>query len=165
MRVPTRKPGQHTFDKKDPHVTEKKFSELKNKLQILKTKRPSLIDEVKRLALDGDFSENHAYSLAKGKLRGINQGILDIKNQLKKAIIIKNDNPYFSVELGSTVLIENKNEKKEYTILGSTETNPSVGIISHNSPIGQALMNKKINDEVSIKLKNKTVHYKIIQIK
>jgi transcription elongation factor GreA len=163
MQVPIRKPGQYTHDKKDPHITETKFYELKNKIQGLKTKRPALIEEVKRLALDGDFSENHAYSMAKGHLRGINQRMLDIENHLKKAVIIKKSDTDF-VEIGSTVRVEINNRIKEFTILGSSETNPSTGVISHLSPIGEALMNRRVGNEISIKLKDKTIIYKIIQI-
>jgi len=163
MRTPIRKPGKYTHDKKDPHMTEAKYCSLKNKVQVLKSTRPSLIAEVKRLAADGDFSENHAYSMAKGKLRGLNQGILDTEDQLKKAIIIKKINSN-KVEIGSNIEVEISGKIKKFLILGSSETNPSAGVISHLSPIGKALMNKKVHDEVSIKLKNKTIKYKIIHI-
>jgi len=164
MRTPIRKPGKYTHDQKDPHITEAKYCQLKNKIQVLKSARPALIEEVKRLAADGDFSENHAYSMAKGKLRGLNQRMLDIENHLKKSIIIKKPNsPY--VEIGSTIKVKTDGEEKKFTILGSSETNPSAGIISHLSPIGKALLGKKTNDEVLIKLKDKTVVYKIIEIK
>ena len=163
MRTPIRKPGTYTHDKKDPHITEAKFCSLKNKIQVLKSKRPALIEEVKRLAADGDFSENHAYSMAKGKLRGLNQKMLDIENHLKKAIIIKKSDSGF-VEIGSTVRLEVNNRIREFTILGSSETNPSTGVISHLSPIGEALMNHRVDDEISITMKDKTIKYKIIQI-
>ncbi len=156
MRTPIRKPGKYTHDKKDPHITEAKFCSLKNKIKVLKSRRPALIEEVKRLAADGDFSENHAYSMAKGKLRGLNQKILDIENHLKKAIIIKKSNSDF-VEIGSTVRLEINGKIKKFTILGSSETSPSTGIISHLSPIGEALMNRKAGDEISIKLKDNII--------
>ncbi|MDA3840148.1 MAG: GreA/GreB family elongation factor [Patescibacteria group bacterium] len=164
MRVPTRKPGIYTHDKKDPHITESKYCSLKNKLQVLKSRRPALIDEVKRLALDGDFSENHAYSLAKGKLRGLNQKMLEIENHLKKSIIIKKSKSNF-IEIGSTVEVEVNGKIKELTILGSSETNPSTGIISHLSPIGEALINRKVGHEISLNIKDRTIKYKIIKIK
>lgn len=164
MQVPKRKAGQYTFDKKDPHMTEDKFRDFKNKLERLKKIRPELISEVKRLALDGDFSENHAYSLAKGRLRGINQGILDIEKQLKNAVIIKKSNTG-RVDIGSVVEIEINGRIKEFTILGSSETNPSGGIISHLSPIGEALMGKKAGDQISVALKDRSVVYKIIKVK
>lgn len=164
MRVPTRKPGIYTHDKKNPHMTEKMYCSLKNKLQVLKSARPNLIDEVKRLALDGDFSENHAYSLAKGKLRGLNQKILETEKQLKNALIIKHSNSG-TIEIGSKIEVEVNGQIKEFTILGSSETNPAAGIISYLSPIGEALMNKKIGDELTINLKNGPVKYKVIKIR
>ena len=66
--------------------------------------------------------------------------------------------------MGSIVTIEMNRKEKTYTILGSTETNPSKGIISHNSPIGLALMNKGVGDIVEIKIANKKIKYKIINI-
>ncbi len=164
MRTPIRKPGKYTHDQKDPHITEAKYCQLKNKIQVLKSARPALIEEVKRLAADGDFSENHAYSMAKGKLRGLNQRMLDIENHLKKSIIIKKPNsPY--VEIGSTVLVNINDKNKEFTILGSSETNPNTGIISHLSPIGKAILGKKAGDEVLIELKGKNIICKINKVK
>lgn len=163
MRTPIRKPGIHTHDQKDPHITEKKYCELKNKIQVLKAARPALIEEVKRLAADGDFSENHAYSMAKGKLRGLNQRMLDIENHLKKSVIIKKPHSTYA-EIGSTVRVEVNGRLKELLILGSSETNPSAGIISHLSPIGEALLGKKAGDKIPIKLKDREVIYKIVKI-
>ncbi|PLX20875.1 transcription elongation factor GreA [Candidatus Parcubacteria bacterium] len=163
MRTPIRKPGKYTFDKKDPLITVAKLEELKNLLERLKKARPALIAEVKRLALDGDFSENHAYSLAKGKLRGLNARILATENQIKKAIIIEKPNSGL-VEIGSTIDLEVDGKQRTYTILGSSETSPKEGVISHNSPIGSALINKKLGDIISIKLPRGVVKYKILRI-
>jgi len=61
MRTPQRKPGKYIHIKPDPHITEEKFIELKNKLEKMKKRHPGLASEVKRLAEMGDFSENAAY--------------------------------------------------------------------------------------------------------
>lgn len=165
MRTPIRKAGKYTHLKIDPHITKGKYDELKIKLEkLIKISRPRAAEEVKRLALMGDFSENAAYQIAKGKLRGINQRILDIENLLKRAEIIKPKKGENTVQIGSFVTIENKGEEKIYQILGSTETNPLKGIISHNSPIGSALIGKKTGDIAKIKLTNKIVEYKITKI-
>ncbi|MDP2830549.1 MAG: transcription elongation factor GreA [bacterium] len=165
MRVPIRKPGQYTHLKPDPHITEEKFKELKDKLEKLKkVSRPRAVKEVKRLALDGDFSENAAYQIAKGRLRGINQRIMEIEDHLKRAIIIKPQENKERVRLGHRVTIEAVGQEKTYLILGSSETNPKEGIISHNSPIGSALIGRKVGDRVKVQLANKEVEYKIIKI-
>ena len=164
MRTPIRKPGKYTHNQLDPYITGDKFKELKINLDRLKKKQLPAKQEVERLALHGDFSENAAYQVAKGRLRGINQGIHDIEKYLKKVIIIKPSKNKNIVQLGSIVTIEMNRKEKTYTILGSTETNPSKGIISHNSPIGLALMNKGVGDIVEIKIANKKIKYKIINI-
>jgi len=164
MQTPKRKPGKYTNNKPDPYMTQGKFDELKNKLENLKKKQPFAASEVKRLALDGDFSENAAYQIAKGRLRGLNQRILDIENHLKNAMIIK-PSKTGRVCLGSQVTVEVNGKQKTYQILGSSETDPSRGIISHNSPIGSALINKKLGDIVKVKIKDKEVEYKIVKIK
>jgi transcription elongation factor GreA len=165
MRVPIRKPGKFTHLKPDPHLTEEKFNALKNNLERLKKiSRPRAAEETKRLAEMGDFSENAAYQISKGRLRGINQRILDIEDHLKRAIIIHQIKNIKTVQLGHWVTIENNGKQKTYQILGSSETDPTRGIISHNSPIGSALIGKKIEDKINIKTTNKEVVYTIIKI-
>jgi transcription elongation factor GreA len=164
MRVPIRKPGKYTHAKPDPNITEEKYKEMKAQLDRLKARRPSLIVEVKRLALDGDFSENAAYQIAKGKLRGLNQKMLEIEDHLKRAMIIKPPLNKDYVRLGHRVTVEVSGKKKEFFILGSSETNPENGVISNNSPLGIALIGRKAGEIVKVKLENKEVEYKIIKI-
>jgi len=166
MRVPIRKPGQFTHLKSDPNITEEKFNELKAKLQKLKKiSRPRAVEETSRLALLGDFSENAGYQIAKGKLRFINQQILEIEETLKKAKIIKPDKNNKGVQLGQFVTIETAGKKQTFQILGSTETNPDKNIISSNSPLGKALINRRVDDAIQIQPADKVIEYKIIDIK
>jgi transcription elongation factor GreA len=165
MQVPTRRPGKYTNLKTDPHITREKFDELKTKLERLKKiSQPRSIVEVKRLAADGDFSENAAYQIAKGRLRGINQGILETENMLKRAVIIERPQDNGTIQLGNQVTVEVNGKQKTYQILGSSETDPERGVISHNSPIGKSLIGQRIGDTVRIQLNNKQVAYKIIKI-
>lgn len=165
MQTPKRKLGKYAHQKADPNITQAKYRELELKVQKLKHSRIYAISEVKRLAADGDFSENHAYSMAKGRLRGINQRILDIEDHLKRAVLIRPQKNSQTAQLGSFVTVINKGKEKTFQILGSAEADPDKGIISNNSPLGQALMNKKINDIAKVKLADKETHYRIISIK
>jgi transcription elongation factor GreA len=166
MQVPTRKYDKIPKQKSDPHITEDKFNELlAKKDHLIKVKRPKEAAEVQRLALMGDFSENAGYQLAKSRLRGINNKILEIDDLLNRAEIIKTNPSNNQVELGNTVTIENNGKQKSYLILGSAETNPEKGIISHNSPLGAALLGKTKNDIVEISLNGKSIYWKIIDIK
>jgi len=183
MQVPYRKPGKYSQIKSDPLLTEGKILELTNKLDRLKNiSRPRTAEEVRIFAELGDFSENVEYQLAKGKLRGINDNIIKIENQLKNAVIIPSQKNTNIVALGHTVTIQKydspslavahsdmnslaKENSTSFQILGSMETNPQKGIISHNSPIGAALMGHKIGDIIKIKINDKNIEYKIIKIK
>lgn len=165
MQVPIRKPGKYTHDKPDPHLTEEKFIELKKKLVNLRKSVIPAADEVRRTAAMGDLSENAAYQVAKGKLRGINERILELDAHLKHAVIIQPTKNTETLQLGHTVTIEMGGKKHSYLLLGSTESDPLKGIISHNSPIGSALMGHTIGDKVRIHLKNKQIECTILSIK
>ena len=164
MRLPIRKPGQYTHLKPGAQMTEAKFNELQNKLAKLKISRPASANEVKRLTEMGDFSENAAYQIAKGRLRGLNQKILEIEDHLRRAIIIKPDKNTAAVQLGTEVTIQALGKQKTYLILGSAETNPAKGIISHDSPVGAALMGRRVGDKIKINLARKKIQYKIFKI-
>lgn len=165
MRVPTRKPGKYTNKILDPYITKEKYDALVSELHKLKkVRRPKASIEMQRAAEMGDFSENAEYQAAKRKLRGINSRILEIEAQLNHAHIIDSESTHDHVRIGSTVTIINEQTQKTYTILGSTESNPSTGVISHNSPIGKALLGKKVGDEVIISLPKGDVMYHIAEI-
>lgn len=164
MQVPHRKPGKFTHLKPDPLLTEAKFRELEKKLEHLKEIRPKLAADVSRFAQFGDFSENVEYQIAKGKLRGINQGIIDLENHLKQAVVIKPQIQTDTVVLGHTVTIEGEGKQKTYQILGSSEIDMKKGIISYSSPIGAALLGKEVGEVVKVKLANKEVEYTIVKI-
>jgi len=164
MQIPYRKPGKFSQIKSDPLITEAKFEELKRKLEKLKKTRPEAASEVARLAELGDFSENAEYQLAKGRLRGINNAILRTEAELNRAEIISPNKNTDTVQIGHTVTVEHEGQQKTFHILGSAETNPTKGIISHNSPIGAALMGHGVGDEIDVKLAGKSVQYTIRKI-
>jgi len=164
MRLPIRKGGKYTFIKPDPYLTSAKAEELKKRLEWLeKVAQPQAIKEVSRLAEMGDFSENAAYQMAKGKLRGINQEIIELHEYLNQAIIIK-PSQGDRVELGSRVEVDMDGQTKSFLILGSEETNPSEGIISHHSPLGATLLGRQVGDEINLKLANRWLKIRIIKI-
>lgn len=165
MQVPYRKPGKFSQIKSDPLMTQVKFDELEAKLSRLKESRPHAAQEVARLAELGDFSENVEYQLAKGRLRGINSGILKLERQLNDAEIIAPNKKTDTAQVGHTVTIECNGKEKTYQILGSSETKPEKGIISHNSPIGSALLGHRVGDEVKIVVGEKEVKYEVIKIR
>jgi transcription elongation factor GreA len=165
MRVPTRRYDK-VYERADPHISRAKFDELKNKLEKLKNiTRFRAMSEVSRLAEMGDFSENAAYQIAKGKLRGINAKIIELEDYFKTVKIIEPNADKSVVELGSVVRIKIDGREKTYEILGSVETDPLSGIISHNSPLGSALLGKKVGAIFKLPLAKKKAEIEILEIK
>ena len=164
MRVPIRKSEKYTHLAVDPHMTKEKFDELSSKLARMKQSRLALAKEVARLAENGDFSENAEYQIAKGKLRGLNQRMLETESHLNKAIIITPGSSNGAVQLGSTVTVESSGRQKAFRILGSSETKPESGIISHQSPIGASLMGKRAGEDAVVKTKKGEITYRVIAV-
>lgn len=164
MRTPIRKAPSRAPVKPDPYLTPSKLRDLTAKLERMKKSQPILAAEVRRLAEMGDFSENAAYQLAKGRLRGLNQRILDLDRQLKEALIIKADPGLITVQIGSRVILSKLGQRREYVILGSNESEPSRGIISYLSPLGAALMGKKAGDEIRMKSGGREYVYELLAV-
>ncbi len=164
MQTPKRKPGKYTTSQIDPHMTAAKRDELQVELAHLQTvSRPRAIAETKRLGELGDYSENAEYQLAKGKLRGINARITELEQVIRQAVIIQSVGTQ-SVSVGNTVTVRVDGVERTYTILGSAETDPSQGIISHTSPLGQTLLGHRVGEEISTELGRRSVTIRIIAI-
>lgn len=165
MRIPKRKPSRYSDVNPDPYLTKEAILKLKAELdRMLNKTRPKLIEEMQLAASNGDFSENHAYQMAKGRLRGLNHRILIIEEQLKQAIPIEDNKKDGIIRIGSTVTLEINGKQRTYQILGSQETNPTSGKISHVSPLGLALLNHKAGETIPVQTESKTVEYKIISV-
>ncbi len=166
MQTPYRKPGKYAVKKYDKNLTQEKYDELKSKLEhIIKVSRPRTIKEMRIAAENGDFSENAEYQNAKSRLRGLNRAIDDIEEQLKDVTIIKASTDTDSIQLGHTVTISVNDKEATFQILGSAETDPGKGVISHSSPLGSALLGHKIGDLVKVTINGRQIEYKIISIK
>ncbi|MFA6098322.1 MAG: GreA/GreB family elongation factor [Patescibacteria group bacterium] len=165
MQVPKRKPGKYTHHQIDPYLTREKLQSYKDELERLKIKKqPYAISEVKRLAEMGDFSENAAYQIAKGRLRGINERIDQLEEAVKRAVIIDTNDSSGSVRIGHRVTVAIGGEQKIFQILGSAESDPQQGIISFTSPIGAALIGKRIGEIFTVKLGNKEQRCEVLKI-
>ncbi len=165
MQTPHRRLGTYSHLPPDYHITAEKYKRLESEhRKLLEYVRPPAIEEVKRLALMGDFSENAAYQIAKGRLRGINRRLLEIENMLKRSIIICETASTGRIRIGSKVRVLISGREREYSILGSSETDPLRGIISHNSPIGQSLIGKSAGDTFSYQTQEKRIEGQIVSI-
>ena len=141
---------------------EDRLTELKTVLRPEAAKRVGIAREF------GDLSENAEYDAAKDEQGMIEAEILEIENKLRNCEIINKDKLSNKViGVGSIVKLydETFEEELQYQIVGSTESNPTKGLISNESPVGQALIGKKKGDTVTIKTSTTVVEYKILEIK
>lgn len=119
--------------------------ELKYRETELSKKITDTLDEMRN---QGDLSENDGYSMAVEEFHINEEKILEIKEKLKNAIIIKDTNKN-KVSLGDTVTLKGETTLK-YTLSSEDQANPLEGKISYLSPIGMAIMDKKIKSSISI---------------
>ena len=155
MRIPKRRGEEERAALAEPmdrYLTSEKIARLKRELEnLVSRERGEAAAEVRRLAEMGDFSENAGYQIAKATLRRINSRIDSLKERIKVAIPIESGpDDQGRVRIGSTVVLTTGDKQLTFEILGSQETSPSAGRISHLSPLGAALLGRKIADEVTV---------------
>lgn len=147
-------------------ITQQGFDKLKDELNYLKNvKRHEIADRIERAKELGDLSENAEYSEAKDE-QAFNEGrVIEIENLLKKITVVENGSGKDGIiDLGSKVLVEYNGKQKEFVIVSFNEVDPENNKISNESPIGSALMGKKNNDEITVKLPSGEVKYKILKV-
>ena len=141
--------------------------ELEKELDELKSRRGQIAQKIADARDYGDLSENAEYSEARNEQAQVESRIAEIEEILQNASLITASNKKASaVGLGATVDLHHSETKKKvtYTIVGSVEADPLEGKISDESPIGQALMGKKVGDKVSIVTPSGNVGYEIAAI-
>ncbi len=135
-------------------LTKAGYKELQAKLEYLKNEgRTEAAEKLKLARSFGDLSENSEYDEAKNDQARLEKKIADLEEALKNAVIIDTDNVDKSeVYFGATVKVwdEEFEEEIEYTVVGSKEVDPKNNKISSDSPLGRALIGKKVNDKVQV---------------
>lgn len=119
--------------------------ELQNREEVLRVKIANTLNEMRN---QGDLRENDAYSMAIEEQQINEEKILELKDKIKSAKVVTDKNKSI-VGIGDTVTLKGQKVTK-YEITGEDEANPLEGKISHLSPIGQAIMNKRLGAEVTI---------------
>ena len=120
--------------------------------QLASVERPRVVQEVADAAAQGDRSENAEYTYGKKKLREIDRRIRFLGKRLDDAVVVKQEEgAHLEVRFGARVRVVDENEKQSaYLIVGPDEANPSEGRISFQSPLGKALMKRKVGDVVTV---------------
>ncbi|MDD3840483.1 MAG: transcription elongation factor GreA [Clostridia bacterium] len=149
-------------------LTKEGLDKLEGELEYLKTvKRLEVAAKIKEAMSFGDLTENSEYDEAKNEQAFIEGKIIKIENMLKKAKIIDQDDITTDVvSIGSTVKVLDMefDEEIKYTIVGSAEADPINDKISDESPVGKALIGKKVGDIVEVSVPDGIMKYEILEI-
>ncbi len=153
---------------KEVLLTQEGFDKLEAELETLKTvKRKEIAERIKQAIAYGDISENSEYDEAKNEQAFIEGRIVTVEGMLRNAKIIKDeDREEGKVSLGSKVKVLDYDFDEEivYKLVGSAEADPLADLISNESPLGAALLNKTIGEEVEIEAPAGKFKYKILDI-
>lgn len=149
-------------------LTSEGLEKLEKELEYLKTvKRQEVAAEIKVALGYGDLSENSEYDEAKNKQAQMEIRIAEIEAMLKNAKVIDEaDISTETVSVGCTVKVHDVefDEEIEYSIVGSTEADPSNGKISDESPVGAVLLGKAVGDVVDVPAPAGSIELKILEI-
>ena len=140
---------------------------LKEKEDLVNNKRKEIAQRLKDAKkAGGDLAENSEYEYAKNEQAFTEGRIEQINEILNNYVIIKENENRGVVDLGSTVVVRDVDKKidREFKIVSSIESDPERNKISDESPIGRALVNKKIGDEILVKTPEDTKILKVIKI-
>ena len=150
--------------KKVYRLTQEGVDEMKAELKSLIAQRPHVADRIKHARELGDLSENAEYQTAREEQDRLEARISELEHVLQYAEIIKKPKSHTDVRLGSKVSLKDGGRPLVYHVVGTMEADPTAGKISDESPIGKALMSKKVGDKVEIKTPAGSHSYKIIEI-
>jgi transcription elongation factor GreA len=150
------------------YLTQEGIDKLTAELENLKGPvRQELAAKLKAAIEMGDLSENADYKKAKEDQGFIEGRIQELEETLKRAQVIEQNTVASGmIQIGSTVIVKEEGySEEEFQIVGSKETDPNSGKISYESPIGSALLNRRVGDIVRVKTPEGGINFKIIEIK
>lgn len=150
--------------KKTYQITEEGKRELESELEELKGRRGAIAEKIADARGYGDLSENAEYDAAREEQGLVESRIAEIEGILLNAEIIKASKSS-KVVLGSKVELKTGKKTVVYSVVGPVEADPLEGKISNESPIGVALMGKKVGDSVTISTPKGEIVYEIVSIK
>jgi len=131
--------------------------------ELANEKRPAAVERLASAREQGDLSENSEYTDAKQALAFIDGRILELEEVINSAKIMTRHGKS-KVDVGCKVTVHIKGKKEEFTVVGEWEADPKSKKISHESPLGKALMGKKVGEKVEVEAPAGKIHYKVLNI-
>lgn len=156
------------MDNKKIYLTKEGLQELQKEYdQLAKVRRPDVLTRVSEARNMGDLSENAEYTAARDELSFIDGRIDELEELLKQATVILEPSKSRSnhiVKLGSTVKLSVKDKHEIFTVVGEWEADPKEKKISHESPLGKALIGKKVGEKIEVEAPAGKVIYTIVSV-
>ena len=149
------------------YLTKEGLAELKKENdELTNKKRPDVLARVTQARNMGDLSENAEYVAAREELTFIDGRIDELEIILKQAVIIRDvKSANHAVKLGSTVTLNVNGKKEVFTVVGEWEADPENKKISHESPLGKVLLNKRVGDKVQVEAPAGKITYAVLSVK
>ncbi len=143
------------------------LKKLQDELEYLRTTRRQAVAARLHAAMEeGELLENAEYEDAKNEQAFVEGRIMELEDTLSKAVIIEAQGPSDEVRIGTKVTIrESGSQPETYHIVGSAEADPKSGRISNQSPLGRALLGKKVGEDVTVTAPDGVILYKVVAIK
>ena len=133
------------------YLTQEGLNRLQAELEVLRSKRrPEVAERIRQAKEFGDINENAEYDDAKNVQGFVEGRVLLLEKLIRNASIIEGKHVKGIVEVGSTVNVHGEYGDEAFTIVGSAEAEPGKGRISLESPVGKALLGKRVGDDVSV---------------
>lgn len=154
------------MDSKKIYLTKEGLNELRKEHdELVKVRRPEVLSRVSQARNLGDLSENAEYTVAREELSFVDGRIGELEELLKQVEIISNNKSHSAVKLGSTVTVAVDGKKESFVVVGEWEADPKEKKISHESPLGSALIGKKVGEKVEVEAPAGKITYTVESIK
>ena len=145
------------------------YEKLQAEVKDLKeVKRPQVVKDIEEALEHGDLKENAEYHAAKEMQKNIDNRLAELADVLGRSQIVDpSELEHARISFGSTVVMTDMDTDEEltYTIVGGSESNPDVGLISFGSPLAKQLLGKEEGDEVKVRLPSGEKEYEIDEVK
>ena len=149
------------------YLTAEGLKKLEDEIEHLKgVRRAEVAQRLHEAMAEGEVLENPEYDEAKNEQAFVEGRIMEIEQILANAILIENKGPANEVRLGSKVTISEVGTRspEHFVIVGSAEADPLIGKISNESPLGKALLGKKLNEQFQIQAPDGQIKFKVTHI-
>ena len=155
-------------DKNRELLTQEGFEKLQQELEHLtEVRRREVADRIRQAREFGDISENAEYDAAKNEQYLLERRISEVQRRLRSAKVVDTTGVEAdSVDLGTRVTLRmvGKDEERTFQIVGANESDPGSGKLSHASPVGRAVLKRRVGDKVTVATPRGATEYEIVNV-